>query len=299
MSVDVELVLKADAELGEGPIWNDCEKRLYWVDILQGRLHIFDPVSRENRTIQFDQSIGTVVPCQAGGVMVALHHGFAHVDIETEKVTMLVDPENDIPENRFNDGKCDPAGRLWAGTMSLKDGVKEAGCLYCLDTQGTVEKKREKVSISNGIVWNSKRDTMYFIDTPTMCVDAYDYDNGTGSISNRRPVVYVSETETQGYPDGMAIDAEDNLWVALWGGHGVVCWNPRSGKKLGKIELPVSQVTACAFGGDHLDELYITTAHLLMTEKQRRAEPDAGGLYCAKVNVKGAKTFDYLGPISK
>lgn len=294
MSHNHEVILDENFELGEGPIWCANRKVLFWVDILQGHLHTCDPAAGTDSVIQVDQAIGTVVPCQAGGVMLALHHGFAHLDLETGKVKMLCDPESDKPANRFNDGKCDPAGRFWAGTMDF-DAAEEAGSLYCMDLDGSVTRKLDKISVSNGIVWNSRCDTMYFIDTFTQLIEAFDYDNATGEISNRRTAI-KTEGE-QGFPDGMSIDTDDNIWVAMWGGYGVTCWDPRTGKKLDKIELPASQTTACAFGGENLDELYITSASTKLSPEQLKEQPHAGNLFRATPGVTGVKAYTYKGAI--
>jgi len=294
MSHNHEVILNENFELGEGPIWCANRKVLFWVDLLQGQLHTYDPAAGADSVIQLDQAIGTVVPCEAGGLMLALQHGFAHLDLESGKAKMLHDPESDKPANRFNDGKCDPAGRFWAGTMDF-DAAPEAGNLYCLDLDGSVSHKFDKVSVSNGIVWNSQCDTMYFVDTLTKRVDAFDYDNVTGEISNRRAVV---KTEGEpGYPDGMSIDADDNIWVAMWEGNGVICWDPRTGKKLDKIELPANQITACAFAGDNLDELYITSASTKLSPEQLKEQPHAGNLFRAHPGVTGTKSQAYRGAV--
>jgi len=292
MNSAVELVLDARAQLGEGALWDARRRLLYWIDILAHELHLFEPAAREDRMFKLGQPVGTVVPRHAGGVMLALRDGFSALDLETEQLTFIADPEHHQPGNRFNDGKCDPAGRFWAGTMPMGD-LQPTGSLYHLDPDGTVNRMLEGVSCSNGITWSRDRRTMYYIDTPTFRVDAFDYDERTGEIGNRRPAVAVPKELC--YPDGSTMDAEDMLWIAHWGSSRVTRWDPRRGKLLGEIRLPVTQVTSVAFGGPHLDELYITTAAAGLDEAARAEQPDAGGLFRARPGVAGLPAFEYAG----
>jgi sugar lactone lactonase YvrE len=288
--VAAELILDARAKLGEGALWDARRQVLYWVDILKNALHVYDPLAQADRVIDVGQYAGTVVPRRAGGVMLALQHGFASLDLETEELDLIHDPEPHLPGNRFNDGKCDPAGRFWAGTMAL-DFTPNAGRLYCLDPDLSVRVVLGNVTISNGIVWRPDHTTMYYIDTPTRQVDAFDYDVETGQIENRRVVVRVPEE--MGLPDGMAIDSEGMLWVAQWEGYGVSRWDPATGRLLQSVDVPVGQVTSCAFGGENLDQLYITTARVELSAEQLKAQPLAGGLFRADVGVTGLPAFEF------
>ncbi|MEO6846315.1 MAG: SMP-30/gluconolactonase/LRE family protein [Chthoniobacterales bacterium] len=287
-----ELIIDAKAGLGEGSIWHSRQNLLYWIDIMVGKLHAYDPVTKKNETFEVGQYIGTVVPSRTDAMFMALHHGFARMDFPSKKVTMIADPESDHPNIRFNDGKCDPAGRFWAGTMELKAEPKAAK-LYCLDADLNVRKMLDDVTISNGIVWSMDHKTMYYIDTVTKRVDAFDYDLSEGTIHNRRTAVTIPDG--QGFPDGMTIDAEGMLWIAHWGGGCVTCCNPRDGKLLQTIRVPASQVTSCAFGGPDLNHLYITSARDSLTEAQLANEPHAGGLFCVEVDTKGIKAYEFAG----
>lgn len=211
--LDPELVVDKRAGVGEGSLWDSDRNVLYWVDILGHELYVYDPSSGQNRTIPTCQAVGTVVPRKRGGVVLALHNGFAALDLDTEKITPIADPERRIPSNRFNDGKCDPAGRFWAGTMEFS-GAADCGALYCLDVDHSVSKKVEPVTISNGIVWSADYSTMYYIDTALDTVRAYDYDIDTGNISNER--VAVEHQIGDGHFDGMSIDEEGMLWIAVF-----------------------------------------------------------------------------------
>ena len=287
------LILDAKATLGEGPIWDSRENVLWWIDINECRLHRFDPATKDDVTYDIGQRVGTVVPRASGGLMLAVQNGFAAFDPATQKLEIIADPEAHLPANRFNDGKCDPAGRFWAGTLELVEQDMTAGALYCLYPDGRVESRVADVGISNGIVWTADKQTMYFIDSPTRRVDAFDYDNATGEICNRRTAIALPAGI--GYPDGMAIDAEDKLWVALWAGWGVARFDPVTGKLLEKIDVQASQVTACAFGGPELRDLYITTARRDLLGEDLKDQPDAGGLFHLRVDVAGVPASQFAG----
>lgn len=285
---NVELVIDSKSDLGEGAIWNYKTGELMWINITGKILNFYNPKTGNNKELFTGQMIGTVVPCESGLVLVALENGIYTLDPETGTKIQIVDPEAEIPVNRFNDGKCDPSGRFWAGTMSLND-EKNAGTLYRLDNDSTIHKMIENVSISNGIAWSPDSTQMYYIDTPTQKVMVYDYNNATGEISN--PEVAVEVPAKIGSPDGMAIDADGNLWVALWGGSAVGCWNPKTGKLIKKINVPAKNVTSCAFGGDDLETLYITTARTSTTNEELKKFPNAGGVFKTTPGVKGLKAF--------
>jgi sugar lactone lactonase YvrE len=294
MTDGVELVLDAKARLGEGAVWDVSRQVLYWVDIEGHQVHSFDPVTGRDRSFPVGDSVGTIVPRASGGVAIALGRAFAALDLETSAVTLLAEPEAEKarPGNRFNDGKCDPRGRFWAGTMAVSETAK-AGALYRLDPDGRVHRMLEDVSISNGIVWSTGADRMYYIDTPTREVAVFDYDNATGGISNRR--VAVRFPESHGWPDGMALDAEGKLWVAEWDGACVSRWDPERGKLLRRIKLPVARVTSCAFAGPRLEQMYVTTAWSRLDDAARRAQPAAGALFRVDPGVRGTPTFAFTG----
>lgn len=290
---EVEVIVDRQCLVGEGAIWDSRRRHLLWVDILGHLLFIYDPATGENREINLLQAVGTVVPRTAGGVVVALHNGFATLDLETERMTPIADPEADIPGNRFNDGKCDPAGRLWAGTMAF-DGMREReqGSLYCLDTDGTVTWKLGRISISNGIAWSADARTMYYIDTVKNDVRAFDYDLDTGAIANER---VTCRHDDEGHFDGMTLDEEGMVWIAIFGGGAVKRYNPETGEHLATIELPAQAVTSCAFGGPDLDQLYITSASYRLTAAELAEQPLAGSLFRAAPGVRGVPAFEYAG----
>ncbi len=271
-----KVVVPYTCALGEGPVWDDVLKTICWVDILNGAIHEFSPKKNTHKTIPVHQMIGAVAVCTDGNFIAALQNGFAFIDRESGEIKMLEDPELHLPANRFNDGKCDPAGRFWAGTMSLSD-EPGAGNVYVIQNGLVPEKKIEAVTISNGMAWSLNYQTFYYIDTPTFEITAYDYEKLTGHISNKRTVIKIANED--GYPDGMTIDSEGMLWIAHWDGWQVTRWNPDSGEKLGSIKLPVAKITSCTFGGENLEDLYITTAKVNLTEMELKEQPLAGSLF--------------------
>ena len=292
MDGNVELLVDEHALVGEGPLWDEEEQVLYWVDILSSKLFIYDPASGENRTLDVGQHVGTVVTRASGGLMLAVREGFASFDLETQELTLIANPEAHVTGNRFNDGKCDPAGRFWAGTMAYEN-PKDSGSLYRLDTDLSVHKMFGGVAISNGIVWSLDHTTMYYVDTLRKNVRAWDYDNETGDIANERAIINVPEEA--GMPDGMAIDSEGMLWVAHYGGARVSRWNPGSGELLEEIPLPVTQVTACAFGGPDLATLFITSAAQELDAEELARQPLAGGLFAIETPYRGVPSFRFGG----
>ena len=289
----IELEFNAQAKLGEGPCWDARKQLLHWVDIERFELHTYNPVTKSDRVINVGHHIGAAVVRKSGGFVVALRDGIYHLDEETEALNLLVAPEPDCPENRFNDGKCDPAGRLWAGTMHLPETEMNCGHLYSIDTDLSARRRVDDVSISNGLAWSPDEKTMYFIDSPTRQCVAFDYDKATGGISNRRVCVEIPEGE--GWPDGMNIDAEGMLWIALWDGWAVRRYNPNNGELLAQIDLPVARPTSCVFGGEDLRTLYITSASTRLDAEALEKQPLAGGIFRANPGVQGTATMEFLG----
>ena len=279
-----ELVFDAQAQLGEGALWHADTHQLYWVDIEGRKLHLYTPGTNENRTIEVGERIGTVVPSISGKAIVALQNGIFELDLSDESLTLVTNPLEDTTDMRFNDGKCDPAGRFWVGSMHLS-AQKANAALYRMDPDLEVTRMLDNVTISNGITWSLDGQTMYYIDTPTGVVRAFDFHVADGTFE--RPRVAVEIPEDTGHPDGMTIDEEGMLWVAHWGGGSVGRWNPENGKLIDRIDLPASKVTSCAFGGDNLDTLYITTARKDLDEQELNRYPHSGGLFAAKPNVSG------------
>ena len=286
-NLTAELEYETKSLLGEGAFWNHKTNELYWVDIEGKNLNIYDHDTKKNKSIELPSLVGTVVPYTNSEAVVALLDGIYKVNIISGEVTLLSNAESDMPENRFNDGKCDPNGNLWVGSMHFGQSKPNAS-VYKIDERGETTKMIDSVTISNGIVWTKDAKTMYYIDTPTNQIVAYDYDQSTSSVSNKRVVVEV--TEEHGFPDGMAIDEDDMLWVGMWNGNAVARFNPETGQLMSKIAVPAHNVTSCAFGGNNFDTLYITTSSLDMTDEEKKKFPLAGSLFTVKPGIKGVKS---------
>ena len=279
--------------LAEGPLWDEERACIWWVDILPGHIHRFHPATGEHRVIGIGTTVGTIGLTTGEDLIAATGKGFARVAPESGELSILNHPEAHIPTNRFNEGKPDPEGRFWAGTMSMKK-EKEAGSLYVLEKDNSAERRLDKITISNGLVWTPDRKTMYFIDTPTRRVDSFDYDEKSGDISNRRTVVEISEGG--GNPDGMTMDTQGGLWVAQWGGSAAVRYDRKTGKETDRITLPVEQVSSCTFGGTDYRDLYITTAQSELTEAQVIAQPLAGCVFVVEdCGYQGFAPHRYAG----
>ncbi len=285
---EVDLVLYVKSKLGEGAIWHPGEKKLYWVDIESGYLYIYDPVKEFNQGYNLGQKVGTVVPVEGGGVLVALKSGLFTFDLSTESLEFKVFPEEKVIGNRLNDGKCDPRGRFWVGSMSL-DGDKKTGALYKVESDFSYEKMIDQVYISNGIAWSIDERKMYYNDSPLKKVVTYDYNKKKGEISN--PVDAIHVPDSLGMPDGCTLDAEGKLWIAMHGGACVTRWDTETGELLDKIDIPALNVTSCAFGDKNLETLYITTSSMGLTHQQRVDYPLSGGVFAVKPGVRGVESY--------
>jgi len=274
--------------LGEGPCWDAGIQALYFVDILGKSLHRYFPATGAHEIFGMGKLIGTVAPTRGERVLVALEDGAYLFHPATQEMELLCAIERDMPNNRFNDGKCDPSGRFYAGTMLHRETGDASGSLYCVEADGSVQRVLEGVTISNGIGYSPDQRTMYYIDTPTMHVDAFDHDIKTGALSNRRAVVNI--TPGEGGPDGMTVDVEGMLWVAQWGGYRVCRYDPATGEKLAQVDVPAERTSACAFGGPNMDQLYITTAM-----GGDGSGPEDGRLFVVTLPVRALAAFRFAG----
>ncbi len=276
--ISIEVAGCRKCQWGEGPLW--WNKSLYYVDIEGHEVHRYTPETGEEVSWDIGQRVGTVVPRVEGGLIVAGDNGMYFLDEHTGDLAPIADPEPEKGDNRFNDGKCSPDGRFFAGTISL---VKKQGDakLYRLDPDLTLNEAFGPVTNSNGIAWAPDGRTVYYIDTPRKEVLAFDYSEENGELTNQRSVVSTKHHDSS--PDGMTIDTDGNLWIAFCHGGCVACFDPKSGEELRKIDLPALETTACAFGGPALGELYVTTG-VHKTEQ----EDHGGRLFCIRgLGVKG------------
>ncbi|CAJ1377570.1 unnamed protein product [Effrenium voratum] len=293
-TLEAELVVEMKAGLGEGSIWDSRSKKLLWLDIVGAKIFRFDPVSKSNEEFDlssFSPFVSSVVPISQdldphGDVVgVTLRDGFATYNFRSRSLQRLGNDPGVQEGERFNDGKVDPRGCYWAGTIARNSAgeiLAGASALYCREADGAVQVRKPKVSISNGIVWTKDSKVMYYIDTPSARVEAWDFDLSTGAISNPRPAVSGFDFATTGFPDGCAIDTADRLWVARFNGGCCGWYDPRSGELLAEVRVPAAagkQVTSVAFGGENLEDLYLTTAREGFDPAAAERCPLAGSLF--------------------
>jgi sugar lactone lactonase YvrE len=287
----VDLVLDAHAETGEGPVWDHRDESLLWIDVTRGMVHRFDPVTRRDESFHVGQHVGALALRSAGGFVLAVRGGFANFDLGTSRAQAIADTEAATPTNRMNDGKVDSKGRFWAGSMAYSEEGRE-GSLYRLDQDHSVTRILTGLGISNGLGWSPNDRVMYHIDSLTGGVDAYDFNADTGQITNRHRLIDIERAD--GIPDGMTVDGEGYLWVALWNGWGIRRYRP-DGALDGEIRLPVRQVSCCTFGGPDMRDLYITTAARDLSALELDDQPGAGGVFRHQPGVAGLPSRSYGG----
>lgn len=284
-------MLRASAQIGEGPVWDARTQRLYWVDIVGQQLHVFNPSDGTNTTHAFPEIVTSVSPRAAGGVLLTLRRSFALFDEATGQIEPIADVERDKPGNRFNDGKTDRQGRHWAGTMGDVDWNHPIGSLYRFGPDRQPVHVDRDICCSNGIAWSPDDRTMYFCESFAHVIHAYDFDAVRGEIENRRTFARV---DTASFPDGLTVDAEGFVWSAQPVFGRLVRYDP-SGRIERIIELPVSRGTSVMFGGPDLSTLYITTMRTTLDERQLAEEPLAGSLLAITPGVKGLPETPFAG----
>ena len=253
MTASYEVAVRAEATLGEGPTWDPATGRLLWLDILGARLHSYDPVTGRRTVRVTDQHVGAAKPRAGGGLVLNLRDGVGLLDPDGGFRWLHHEP---VPGRRANDAAVAPDGSLWAGTMRY-DEAPGGGTLTRHGADGTARPVLDDVAVSNGTGWSPDHSRMYYIDSPTRRVDVFDH--ADGRVADRRTFVRIEEGA--GFPDGLTVDADGCVWVALWDGGAVRRYTP-DGELDRVITLPTPRVTACAFGGADLTDLYITTARV-------------------------------------
>lgn len=291
MTQGVELFVDAHAALAESPVWDDRTGTLWWVDLLGGIVHRTDTATGDDQSIPVGQAIGAIALCRDQRLLIAIEDGFGLLDPDGGRVELIAPVDVDDPSMRMNDGKVDPSGRFWAGSMAT-DEHAGAGTLYRLDADRSVRRMLGGLTISNGLDWSDDRRTMYYIDTGTGRVDRFAYDDVEGAISDRQPLVTIAAAD--GFPDGMTLDVEGFLWVALFDGWGVNRYAP-DGRLDRRIELPAQQVTSVTFGGPDYADLYITTGQEGFPPGGRPDQPHAGGVFRCDPGVRGRPANRFLG----
>ncbi|HVZ71808.1 MAG TPA: SMP-30/gluconolactonase/LRE family protein [Polyangia bacterium] len=289
--MDVTCVLSAKAQIGEGPWWSAAEQKLYWVDILGKNIHVFDPKTGGNQTYTLPDIVTCAAPKTSGGLIVSMRTDIATYDPATGKLTPVATPK-ERPGNRFNDGKVDRQGRLWAGTMGDVDWDSPVGTLYRYDGKEAVAME-SSICCSNGLGWSPDSKTMYFTESFRYRIFAYDFEASSGRISNRR-VFLELDPHGSAFPDGMTVDAEGYVWCAQPMFGRIARYDPK-GTLERVVELPVSRGTGVCFGGPNLDTLYVTTMRTTLSEAQLAEEPLAGSLLAFKPGVKGLAETPFAG----
>lgn len=281
--MNAELIFDARATLGEGPIWDAKTQTLYWVDILEKRIYADNELF-----IELDDLIGCIALSKNGHFILGKRASFVDFEPVTGQQTNLY-LLNESAINRMNDGKCDPAGRLIAGTMAMNE-TDPTGNLYSFNGK-QAEVLLRGVTISNGMAWSPNHQIFYYIDTPTREVKAFEYDVKTGELGNSRVAIRIPKSF--GWPDGMTSDTQGNVWIAMWGGAQITKWNPNNGQLLEKISVPALNTSCCVFGGKNMNELFITSARHAMSEEDINNYPLSGGLFKSVTDVEGMPTFEF------
>lgn len=286
-----ECVLDIKASLGECPVWSVVEQSLYWVDINAPSLNRFDPLTGGNTVWPMPEAIGCFALRESGGFVAALRSGIWFVDRDGKLKRKIADAPYDPAHHRFNDGRADPQGRFWAGTMNENRDAATAQ-LYCLDPDLALSPMISGITISNGLAWSLDSRTMYHADTPTRTINAWDFDPATGDIAHRRVFAQFSgETDR---PDGGAVDREGCYWSAFYRGGKVVRLSPR-GEMLAEFPLRAMCPTMCAFGGPDLKTLYVTTARQHREAEELARLPQSGGIFVMRVDVPGMPEPKFAG----
>lgn len=281
-----KLIVNSGCELGEGPLWNTGESALYWTDILGAAIHRYHPATGKHEVFPVGMTVGAFAFRASGGLVLAAADRFAAWQPGQTPETLAQFAEIGAGQ-RFNDGKVDPQGRFWAGAM----GHGAVNHLYRLDADHTSHMMLDEISISNGIGWSPDERTMYYTDTPTGEIAAFDFEPEYGAISNRR--IFAKVEKAIGYPDGLCVDAEGGVWSAVWDGWRVLHFDP-SGALTESIDLPVQRPTSCAFGGANLDTLYITSAREGLSTAELAQQPGAGALFAVQAGVRGQEPGLYI-----
>ena len=280
-----EVVAGGNAILGESPLWSPAEAALYWVDINNPTIHRLDPATGARERWPIETEIGSIGLAGPRRMVAGLRTGAHYVDLETGRIEAICDPEGEgrFNRNRMNDGKIDRAGRFWVGTMN-DPGHEPLGTLYRIDSDGDAAPVLGGIRVPNALCWSPDSSVMYFTDSYSHQIWAFDFDLATGAMENKR--VFAAIAEETGVPDGATVDADGFLWCAHMFGSRVSRYAP-DGSLDRAIALPVPQVTSCAFGGADLETLYITTASLRMDRAALAEQPLAGALFAVDPGVRG------------
>jgi len=279
----IECIYDKPAILGESPLWHPQEQVLYWVDIEKPALHCFDLKTQQHRMWSMPTAIGCIGLRATGGLVAAMRYGFASIALPAGEVTLLTSPLTEADGVMFNDGKCDRAGRFWAGTKDLAEQA-DIGSLYKLDANNHCTEMAKGFAVTNGVAWSPDNTTFYVCNSPARIIYQYDFAIASGTLSNKR--VFAELPAESGYPDGLTVDSEGGIWNAHWDGWRVTRYLP-NGKIDAVIKMPVRRPTSCCFGGADLKTLYVTSASTRLSAEELKENPLAGCLFAVEVGAKG------------
>jgi xylono-1,5-lactonase len=282
MTDEPKVAWNLEAELGEGPVWVERDRALWFVDIKKHLIHRFDPASRATRSWTAPEQVGFIFPAERGGFVAGLQSGLYHFDDRTGGFELIVEVEADIPDNRLNDGVVDPSGRLWFGTMDDKE-KRKTGAFFCFDRGKLRRTNLDRVVITNGPAVSPDGRLLYFVDTQEGTIGCADI-GAEGSLGDPRPFARIDSSD--GHPDGPTIDSEGCVWIGLYGGWAAHRFSP-SGEVIDRVRFPVANVTKMAFGGDDLRTAYATTARQLLSPDEIATQPEIGDLFEFPVEVAG------------
>lgn len=287
--LNMRCVVQTNAIVGESPTWCERKQLLYWVDISGKKIHVYNPRDNQNSTFILPDLVTAIALCEdENKVALSMRKTVAIFDLQTQILSQLSATEVELPDNRFNDAKCDPQGRFWAGTMNNRSFASPDGALYCFTPATGYRKMLSGVACANGAAWSPDNKTMYFTDTFHYTVFAFDYDAATGDLSNQRPFIVV-DPKSGAVPDGLVVDSEGYIWSAHPGIGQIVRFDP-TGKQERVLQLPVPRTTSCAFGGKEMKTLYVTSATELMTPEEISVAPLSGSLFAIETDIVGLPT---------
>lgn len=291
---DLQVLIDTPVLLGESPLWHPEEQVLYWIDIAGLAIHRFDPRSRVRQSWTVPSEPGCIAWCSDGRLLVAMRAGIALLNTRTGALSPITEAPYDSSRIRFNDGRCDAAGRLWVGTLSdARD--QQLGALYCLE-RGVIRKIGNPVTVSNGLAFSSDNRTLYHADTTAHRITAYDFDLNSGSLNGGKVFKQFSSERDENYdgrPDGAAVDSEGAYWCAMYEGGKLLRISP-AGEVLREIALPVRCPTMPAFGGQDLRTLYVTTVRHKRTDAELKQWPLSGCVFSLRVDVAGRSEHAYI-----
>jgi sugar lactone lactonase YvrE len=283
-----QTLVASECILGESPMWHARRKSCFWVDIDCCKIYEYNWLTKFTRSYDLNNKVSLVVAGKDNDLIVALQGGVFRFDLETEELLLITDLGENWLTNRCNDGISDNRGRLWVSAMGLQH-ENGAGSVYRIDKPALYQKCIREATIPNGMAFSLDHKRLYYIDSPARSVNSYLYNEESGSISFEKLLILIPERS--GIPDGMTIDAEGKLWIALWGGYGVGRFDTESGMMIDFIDVPAPHVSSCAFAGKELDHMIITTAKSGLGQKALIDFPESGNIFVAQPGITGIADF--------